>query len=199
MAEPAVAGEYVRQRRDGVADAEGLWRLFESAHAGTQASIVDYAERARAKGAVVRRLRLVVVSLFILGASAPALAGQLSDLRDMAAIGYALLTLADGLALIDQVFGLSRSWTRCRQAQARLEALAVSLRYAWAARLAKSGGAISDAVATDLAALILTHLTAIEALTEAETGMWVEHLRARLAPYPQAMNSPLAAPWPPRA
>ena len=183
-----------------------LWRLFETAHVRTQARIVDYAERAEANGAVARRLRLAALSMFILGASAPVLASLMEGLRDGwaigpaqkilenlwetpatfpgTAIGYVLLALAGGLVLFDQRFGASRSWRRDRQAQARLEALAVSLRYAWAARLAKSEGAISHAATVkDLADLILTHVTAIEALSEAETGAWVEQVRTRLAAF----------------
>ena len=207
MAEPAVADEYVRQQRGGFPDEpaafEELWRLFETAHVRTQAHIVDYAERAEANGAVARRLRLAALSMFILGASAPVLASLTEGLRDGwaigpaqkilenlweipatfpgMAIGYVLLALAGGLVLFDQRFGASRSWMRDRQAQARLEALAVGSRYAWAARLAKSEGAISHAATIkDLTDLILTHVAAIEALGEAETGEWGEQFRTRL-------------------
>lgn len=195
MAEPAVAGEYVRRPHDGASDAparraERLWRLFEGARAGTEACIVDWAERARAKAAVVRGLRVGVRSLFVLGAFAPALAGPLGGLQHGAAVGYVLLALAGGLALVDQVFGVTRAWMRDRQALSRLEASAVSLRYAWVARVAKSGGAISDAaVASDLADLILAHLVTVEGLAETEAGAWVEQIRAQLGPYRQTRTS----------
>lgn len=200
MAEPAVAGDYIRQPGDSFADApaqraEHLWRLFDAAHAGTEACIVDCAERAQAKGAVVRGLRITVLSLLVLAASASVLAGPLGDLQDGAAIGGVLLAFAGGLALFDRVFGVSRSAVRDRHAQARLEALAVSLRYAWVARLAKSGDAISDAAAArDLADLILTHVAAIEGLTEAETGAWIEPVRIQLRPFQQTPPSTEAAP-----
>jgi hypothetical protein len=98
------------------------------------------------------------------------------------------------LALYDQVFGASRSWLRERRAQARLEALAISLRYAWAARLAKSGSAITDAATVnDLADLILAHVTAVEALTESQAGAWGEPFRSQLAALEQAPKSTAAA------
>lgn len=221
MAEPAVVDECLRQERDGFPEepaasdparrADGVRRLFDSAHALTQARIVDFAERAERKGAVARRLRIAAFSSFILGGLALALARPLEALRDgrasgpnpkilegvwemlatdpRTAIGYALLALAGALALYDQLFGASRSWMRARQAQTRLEALAVSLRYAWAARLAKSGGAVSDAATVkDLADLILNHVTALEALSEAETGAPVEQFRAQLDSFGRELN-----------
>lgn len=203
MAEPAVAGEYVRSPGDGAPDAptrraERLWRLFDAAHAGTEACIVDCAERAQAKSAAVRGLRISILSLFVLGAFAPALAGQLGNRQEGAAIGYVLLALAGGLALVDQVFGVTRSWMRRRQTQARLEASLVSLRYAWAARLAKSGGAIPDAaVAADLADLIRAHLVAVEALAGAETGAWAAQLRAQLSRFDQTQTAPQGPPHAP--
>ena len=182
MAEPAVADDRLGQDREGFPDApaaldperraEGLWRLFERAHVQTQAHIVQLAERAERTGAVARRLRVAALWCLSLGALALALARPLENLRETqaasleTAIGYVLLALAGGLALLDPLFGASRSWRRARQAQARLEALAVSLRYAWAARLARSGGAVADAaMAQDLADLIRTHGVALEALT----------------------------------
>jgi hypothetical protein len=195
--------------------AENLWRLFEKANVRTQARIVDYAERVEAKGAVARQLRVTALSLFGLGALAPLLASLMEALRNGAigpaqkvletvsempatfsgtAIGLFLWALAGGLALFDQRFGASRSWMRDRQVQARLEALAVSLRYAWIARLAKSKGAISDAATVkDLADLISTHVTALEALTETETGAWVEQVRTQLAAFDETLKSTEAA------
>jgi hypothetical protein len=211
MAEPAVADAGLRQEGDRLPDepaavdpahrADSLWRLFETAHARTQALIVDYAERAAAKGAAARRLQIAALSLSVFGVLAPGLASLMGDLRDGWPIGYALLALAGGLALYDQVFGASRSWMRQRRAQARLEAQAVSLRYAWAARLANSGGAMSDAATVkDLADLILAHVTAVEALTEAEAEAWDEPFRSRLAAFDQTPKSTeSAAQAPPRA
>jgi hypothetical protein len=226
MAEPAIAGEDVGQQRGGAPDepaatdpthrAEDLWRLFEQAHVRTQARIVDYAERAEARGAVARRSRITALSLFSLGALAPVLAGRIAGLGDRWATGPApkfletvwgmpatfagtaicffLWALAGGLALFDHRFGASRSWMRDRQTQARLEALAVSLRYAWVARLAKSKGDISDAATVkDLADLISTHVTAREALTEAQTGAWVEQVRTQLAAFDETLTSAEAA------
>jgi hypothetical protein len=229
MAEPAIAGADVGQQRGGVPDepaaftpahrAEGLWRLFEQAQARTQVRIVDYAERAEAKGALARRLRIAALSLFSLGALAPLLATLTAGLGDGwasgpaqkilenvwqtpatfpgTAIGYVLLALAGGLALFDQRFGASRSWRRARRTQARLEALAVSLHYAWAARLAKSGSALLDAVTVkDLAELIRAHVAA----TESEAGAWGEQVRAQLDSFDQRPKSTeAAAQAPPRA
>jgi hypothetical protein len=200
MAEPAVADAGLRQERNGFAiepaafdparRADGLWRLFETAQARTQARIVDCAERVAVKGAAARRLRLAALSLLVLGVVAPALASRMAGPQDGWAIGYALLALAGGLALYDQVLGASRSWMRERRAQARLEALAVSLRYAWAARLAKSGSAISDAATVkDLADLILAHVSDVDALTAAEPGAWEEPFRTHLAAFGQTPQS----------
>lgn len=204
MAEPAVADAALRQERDGCPHepaafdpaqrAEDLWRLFEMAHVRTQAQIVDYAERAAAKGAVARGRRIAALSLAVLGVLTPGLAALRDGLRDGWAISFGLLALAGGLALFDQLFGASQSWMRDRQVQARLETLAVSLRYAWAARLAKSGAAISDAATVkDLADLILTHAAAVEALTGGEAGAWVEHFRPRLAAFDPTLGSTDAA------
>jgi len=198
--------------------AEGLWRLFEAAHVHTQVRIVDYAERAEASGAVARRIRIAALSLAALGALTPMLVrlgealgvgwaiGAARQIRENAremlaifpgtAIGWGLLAFAAGLALFDQMFGASRSWMRDRQTQARLEALAVGLRYAWAARLAKSGCALSDAAtAKDLAGLILTHVSATEALTETESGDWAEQVRTQLDAFdPKPASTEAAAP-----
>lgn len=209
MAEPAVADTGLRKEGGGFPDepasadpahrAESLWRLFEAAQARTQALIVDHAARGAAKAAAARRLRIAALSLAVLGVLAPGLASLMGGLQNGWTIGYALLALAGGLALYDQVFGASRSWLGERRAQARLEALAVSLRYAWAARLAKSQGALSDAATVrDLADLILRHVTAVEALTKA--GAWDEPFSSQLAALDQTPRSIAAtAQAPPRA
>jgi hypothetical protein len=228
MAEPAMAKEALRRDRDGVPDApraDSLWRLFEAAHVRTQAHIADYAERAAAKGALARQIRIARLALAVLGVVAPGLAGLAHSLRHGwtigaalksveaawaapaaipgTAIGYVLLALAGGLLLFARVSGASQAGRRERQAQARLQALAVNLRYAWAARLAKAGGAVCDAATVkDLADLILTHAAAVDALTGSEAGAWTASFAAQLGatgdgtssdrPAPSASNPPRA-------
>jgi hypothetical protein len=98
----------------------------------------------------------------------------------LAEAGYVLLAAAGALVIFDQFFGISSSWMRFRQSQARLEVMLADLRFSWATLMAKDGASAAPASRTECINLLREFVIKVELLTEAETKEWASNFRSQI-------------------
>jgi hypothetical protein len=194
--------------RDATWDAT-LKALFRTAVSHAQSRIDWYEKKAAERARSAKRIRWWALVLFAIGTLAPIVVTLLFGVAEifgsrkvnemntidyiarfpLAEVGYVLLALAGALVVFDQFFDSSGSWIRFRQSQARLEVLLADLRFAWAERMVKNGGALTDrAQSVELAALLREFVTKVELLAEEETKEWAQRFTERINAFDRNPN-----------
>lgn len=173
--------------------------LFATATAHTRARMAWYDARSASVAQRARLLRRLALWFFIAGTMAPLVGTVLMRMQmdgfkvadvPLGEAGYLVLAMAAGFVLYDQFFGLSHSWMRFRQAQARLSVLLAELRFDWARQLASAGGSVNQPeVAQALIALLDSHVRRVEVLAETETLEWAQRFRLQIEGFDRSLRS----------
>jgi len=188
-----------------------LRALFQSAVEHANSRIEWYGKNAQTKSATAKLLRKWSLILFAVGTIAPISVafllqitekfGSGSAARDkwntfdyfailpMAEVGYLLLAFAGALIIFDQFFDSSGSWIRFRQSEARLQVLLAEFRFAWAALMARAGGAVTQpSQLAEFTTLLRDFVTKVEMLAEEETAAWAQRFSERLSSFDRNPN-----------
>ncbi len=166
--------------------------LFETAVIHAEDRISWYDRKAGLFAQRARWLRLTSLGLFALGTLAPIAAPLLERIAawpsgtntavhwPVAEVGYVLLALAGAIVIFDQFFGVSSSWIRFRQSQARLEVLLAEMRFSWAALMVAERAHEDRALCTACITLLREFVVKVELLAEAETKEWAASFRSQI-------------------
>ncbi len=166
--------------------------LFETAVIHAEDRIAWYSRKAGSISQRARRLRFTSLGLFALGTLAPIAAPLLEGIAEwrngtaiaahwpVAEVGYVMLALAGAIVIFDQFFGVSSSWIRFRQSQARLEVLLAEMRFSWAALMVAERANIDKALCTARINLLREFVVKVELLAEAETKEWAASFRSQI-------------------
>jgi hypothetical protein len=174
--------------------------LFETAVAHAEDRIIWYSRKADYFAKLARRLRVGSLALFALGTLAPIVATLLLRLAalwgqsdqaahwPLAEAGYVLLALAGALVIFDQFFGISSSWMRFRQSQARLEVILADLRFSWAGLMSKQAASTDSASRTECINVLREFVIKVELIAEAETREWASNFRSQIESFDRSTD-----------
>jgi SMODS and SLOG-associating 2TM effector domain 2 len=166
--------------------------LYKAAVTHARDRIAWYDSKADSYAKLARRIRIGSLALFALGTLAPIVATLLVRLValqtgkndavqwPLAEAGYVLLALAGALVIFDQFFGISSSWMRFRQSQARLKVMLADMRFSWAELMAAQASDRAPSYRTECIALLRRFVMNVELLTEAETKEWAGNFRSQI-------------------
>jgi SMODS and SLOG-associating 2TM effector domain 2 len=163
-----------------------LKALFDAALIHAEDRIAWYDRKAGSCAQVARCLRVAALVLFALGTLAPIVGTLLVRLAIPAAqlpfaeCGYVLLAIAGALVIFDQFFGVSSSWIRFRQSQARLEVMLAELRFSWAGLMAKYGTNAAMVDTAECIGLLHDFVIRVERLSEEETREWAMNYQSQI-------------------